>query len=440
MFPSGVPSTKEGDAATISQKIVDMLAENEVDIQNIAGLVFDTTSANSGHLNGIVVRLEAKFSHKLLQLACHHHIPELICGAACKNIYGDTESLNESCFVALAKAWSGIDKTKYQLPVIEGRFLSGLKTEVVNFLTDFMAGEGKSLVREDYKELALLSLLFLGGTTPSGTISIIAPGAYHHARWMAKVLYTVKIAIFRDQLGDVFDKEDLDMIVSLATFLVLFYVRYWFCCPSAPDAAPVDLGLMKLFESASNALKKDLQLLEFVTSAREKLQAHLWYLSERLVPLALFSSRVSDREKSDMAKAILRCKSEKAPPSQEMPNACNFKTKKLKDFVGPDSWTFFSLFEVEPSFLKLPVPKWSSNEDFVKLAELARSLKVTNDSAERVLGVLTEFHVNKITKDEGQRQSLLQVIKEVRLRQKALAEGQNMARYDKNMLKRMKYT
>jgi len=31
--------------------------------------------------------------------------------------------------------------------------------------------------------------------------------------------------------------------------------------------------------------------------------------------------------------------------------------KKYSDFVGPDSWTFFSLFQIEINLLDLPVAK-----------------------------------------------------------------------------------
>ena len=52
--------------------------------------------------------------------------------------------------------------------------------------------------RDDYEEFLQLALIFLGGT-PSGGIKYRAPGAIHHARWMAKAIYSFKIFLFRDQ-------------------------------------------------------------------------------------------------------------------------------------------------------------------------------------------------------------------------------------------------
>ena len=44
--------------------------------------------------------------------------------------------------------------------------------------------------RDDYKEFLELALLFLGVVPPRG-VRFLAPGAYHHARWMSKALYAI---------------------------------------------------------------------------------------------------------------------------------------------------------------------------------------------------------------------------------------------------------
>ncbi|CAL4063185.1 unnamed protein product, partial [Meganyctiphanes norvegica] len=57
---------------------VDVLKEYNICSSSIAAIVFDTTAVNSGHRQGIVVRLEAEFGRPLLQLPCRHHILELV--------------------------------------------------------------------------------------------------------------------------------------------------------------------------------------------------------------------------------------------------------------------------------------------------------------------------------------------------------------------------
>ena len=91
---------------------------------------------------------------------------------------------------------------------------------------------------------------------------------------------------------------------TLATFLVLFYVKQ-----SVSDAAILDFNLLKLFEKGLVCVKDD-HMLKFIQASLEKLKQHLWYLSERLIPLSLFSSRVEDQQKSELAKEILDYKGE----------------------------------------------------------------------------------------------------------------------------------
>ena len=144
-----------------------------------------------------------------------------------------------------------------------------------SFLTGFLTNSECQIVREDYKELAMLSLLYLGGSLSEG-IPIYAPGAYTHARWMARVIYTVKIVLFREQLGDVFETDSLNHLERLATFLVLYYVPYWFSCMKATEAAVLDLRLLKELEEIK--IRDDIG--EFAEVAYQKMQGHLWYLSE----------------------------------------------------------------------------------------------------------------------------------------------------------------
>lgn len=56
-----------------------------------------------------------------------------------------------------------------------------------------------TLPRDDYKELLQLSKIFLG-TMDVEKIKFNKPGAFHHARWMSKAIYSLKMYIFRDSI------------------------------------------------------------------------------------------------------------------------------------------------------------------------------------------------------------------------------------------------
>ena len=112
-------------------------------------------------------------------------------------------------------------------------------------------------LRHDYLELTELALILLGGTLPDG-ITFRAPGTTHHARWMAEMMYTFKITLFRKQLSDVFEEDSLDFIEELGDYLALLYVQYWLCCTSTADT-PVPSPSESVWKSAQQQCNKHIQ-------------------------------------------------------------------------------------------------------------------------------------------------------------------------------------
>ena len=78
----------------------------------------------------------------------------------------------------------------------------------------------------------------------------------------------------------------MDKITSLASFLSLFYVKNWCTTSVVADASIHNLELWNQFEYMKSTETKTLNLfpplhLKFANSAQEKLERHLWYVSER---------------------------------------------------------------------------------------------------------------------------------------------------------------
>ena len=125
--------------------------------------------------------------------------------------------------------------------------------------------------REDYRELCELALMILGEwTLPSGkNFTFKAPGAYHMARWMAKIIYCFKIYLFRDQFQMTPSEEK--SLKEFGIFCSLIYVKAWISCPLASDAPINDLFLYRQIKdySAVNKTVADI--------AAKKFQNHLWY-------------------------------------------------------------------------------------------------------------------------------------------------------------------
>ena len=79
-----------------------------------------------------------------------------------------------------------------------------------------------------------------GGTMPKDlTFMVKAPGARPHARWMSKVIYFLKIVLFRNTKA--LPHDHLEIITNLAIFLCLNYVESWTISSVALGAAKNDL-------------------------------------------------------------------------------------------------------------------------------------------------------------------------------------------------------
>ncbi|XP_074101181.1 uncharacterized protein LOC141528828 [Cotesia typhae] len=186
-------------------------------------------------------------------------------------------------FGRFKKFWDDIDITNYKSGVedaVVADIISNKKDEISSFIT-------KSLQllqpRDDYKELLELSLIFLG-EMPQEKISFKRPGAVHHARWMAKAIYSLKMYLFRDEFK--LSQKELHGLRHFCIFIVTLYLKAWFSSTSATTAAYHDLQFMKNLLEYKN-------INPLISSATcEKMISHLWYLSDELAILSLFDDGV----------------------------------------------------------------------------------------------------------------------------------------------------
>ena len=391
--------------------------------------MFDTTSLNTGHKKGIVVHLEKFFGRSLLQLECRHHCLELVIGASCSYVYGPTSGPKEDCFKKLIDCWGDLDANDFQIIQVSRnqRELSTQIEETKTFLRGWLLNITKQNLRHDYLEMVSLVLIFLGEAKAENEIgNIKAPGAYHHARWMSKVLYTLKIALFRHQLGDVYATEHLEKIYNLSIFISIFYVKPWLTCTDASNAPANDLELMKKLLKTEEQIKANPKLypelfLQFAYLAREKLENHLAYLSERLVPFSLFSDTVPLAVKRKIRDVMLKNKSDGENEPQRMPLSRTFSNIHLYDLVGKDSWKMFHLLGIDYEFLNIAVKKWKETPSYINGKDIISNIPVINDAAERALGLATEKNTKTVPKSDFQRQALYKVVKGLREKLSKLA-------------------
>ena len=86
---------------------------------------------------------------------------------------------------------------------------------------------------------------------------------------------------------------------DMANFLVLIYCKWWLTCPFGVDAPFNDLNLIHTL------YRYEIINAEISETAIRAFSRHLWFLVPEMIPLSLFSSRVSNTDKKALAEAML---------------------------------------------------------------------------------------------------------------------------------------
>ena len=419
----------EKQGIIISRAVCGLLDDWNVDKSCIKFMSFDTTGANTGHLTAACIQLQVDTGKAMLWAACRHHIGEIILTHVwdCLEIEV-SQSPDISIFLRFRSIYGSLstsDLDNLKFPKIDFTDLIS-ETEVQAFLEKAKCSER---VRDDYNELIALTQLLI--TKDTSNFMFMKPGALHKARWMAKLLYTIKMVLLQEKIenelppGSVFEatgkikrrckikkETQVEKLARLCKFVVAVYIPWWITCGSGPDAAEHDLLLLKLISSYR---KIDKQIAK---TAFEAFERHLWYLTEEMLPLCLFNTHMSDDDKSTVAKAIVSCPRSEGftkrmgtgfgKPIFPEVNITTVASMELENFVGPDCWQFFNITGINDSFLYEPPSTWNSLESYKDTASKFQQLQVKNDAAKR--GVKLGHSFLERTTIEKNYQNILQIV------------------------------
>src|SRR5215469_9960870 len=192
----GVPELENSKGITQAKAVFSEL-EQWGAVGNIKGMCFDTTAVNTGRLNGTCVLLEQLLEKNLLYLPCRHHILEVVLKSIFDCKMGSTTGPQPEIFKRFQAWWPNRDITNYKSGLENEKMRRTINNpeQISSFLLEQLKHQQP---RDDYKEFLQLSLVFLG-CIKEEEFSFRVPGAIHHARWMAKAIYSLKIYIFRHQ-------------------------------------------------------------------------------------------------------------------------------------------------------------------------------------------------------------------------------------------------
>jgi len=232
--------------------------------ERISGMSFDTTASNTGRNNGACVLIEQQLTKDLLYFACRHHVLELLLAAAFRTVMEATSGPNVTLFKRFQDQWQFIDQSQFEsgvshpegCPLLDSVDKDWFQTTLVNH---------KGL-RDDYRELLELTVIFLGQVPPRG-VRFLAPGPMHHARWMSKAIYALKVWMFRRQFKLTAREEN--GLRQIAVFVCRLYAKAWTLAPEAAAAPRHDLQLLKDLTAYMDVNR------DVAKAALTKLQRHL---------------------------------------------------------------------------------------------------------------------------------------------------------------------
>lgn len=412
----GVPKIENSTGEAMAQKVYSTLVDYNA-INDVVAMSFDTTNSNSGYMRGAGVLLERKLGRNLLKLACRHHIYEVMLRAVFELKFGKTTAPAVPMFQQFRDGWSQFDQKKF-IPGIRDEKIANILKNDKNDIIQFCKNELKNAQpRADYKEFLELTLVFLGEHVDN--FKFRTPGPMHHARWMAKAIYSLKSFMFASQFQPA--KEQINALRDVCLFIVKLYVKVWFQCTKASRAPKLDLQFLKDIHAYQSIDKQtsDTILNKFRTQA--------WYLSEEPIALAFFDDNVTIEEKRNMVRAF----NEQPEPNEETrmfkfiftPSQIHrINEWHLSDFITENTKDFFSRYNISIDFLELDPSKWHSDAEYQRAQKMLKTLQVVNDHSERALNMMQRFN-RLVTRDEEEEQYILQIISEHQKESKGISKS-----------------
>lgn len=391
------------DKTAASQVQVIQAACNNFNIvrEQIVALTCDNAKPNVGHISGTCTILEQVLEKDLLRLMCNHHIAEIVI----KDVYHflfPNKTPNNLFYPILKEKWMDLKEMDFPYaPFDEDAYIENfdglgqrLFEELKNTaLADIVACLGSSNVRDDYKEINILSYRFLGErfnmnkTNQTKFYALINPS---NARFMGTAIQGLKSYLFRYYLDwESPEREKIRQNLERFTlFVVLVYIRFWNRSNILFDVA------VNTIEFLQN-LEKYAQLdFDVANVAKTALCRHLYYMSEELSVLALFSNKISIVEKNEMATRILQQDNINLPPRRAESNHIMYLESiefgninlSVPQLTGERSHYLFNIMKIPTSFLNCDASEWNTNRDYLHAKNtISKTLTCINDNSERVV-------------------------------------------------------
>lgn len=391
----------EDNAKVQSKAVFDICRKWNI-LENVNSMSFDAARTNTGKYKGVCKTFQTLVKKDLLYLPCRHHIYEIV-STATFAVTIETPDMVQGPKTKSFEAFShkyyseGFDRNNYNSCRKDKFFLLLLGTAEMDRLSQMCQESLETITtRSDYVEFLKLIVIFF---SPQCDYEIRAPGAYNRARFMCRIIYVLKMYLYRKQLAPTFD--EFDAMRRFLLFSVKIYVPYWLKTSSAVKAPNSDLNMLKDMMNLSEAIPNTIR------AAMGKMVNHLWYLSQTLVALSFFDDDVPVDVKLRMVERMNHPTISEDLNRAELNEPQNVQNLDLADFVSSATKRFFTITGINSDFLSLHPAEWNNNEQFLEARQRASNLSVVNDAAERSIA-LFQTYKDRVKKPE-QKHYLVQV-------------------------------
>lgn len=221
---------------------------------------------------------------------------------------------------------------------------------------------------------------------------------------MAKAIYSLKMFCFRVEFQLTSRETNLLRILNL--FICFVYLKSWFTAPFSIQAPLNDLQCFErlaVFQAVNSDVAK---------VATKALLRHTWYLSEELIAFGFFDDRIDIKTKARMVEAM-RTKQGLQIPLKRPQVTGSPRSLSIEDFETTNTDRFFTILGIQSGWLEKEPCSWNEDSDYLASKQIVSGLSVVNDRAERGVALIVEYN-QILTKHEGQKQALLQVVSEHR--------------------------
>ena len=173
-------------------------------------MTFDTTASNTGHVTAACVTVQKQLGRALLWSACRHNVGKIILSHVFDDLQIEaSKSPDVTLFTRFRKNAAmlsvPVKSTDEQLSQFRSNSFSDDAIQIVDRCRASvlqLAASELSLRRDDYRDFAELCTVFVDGEMADHPISFKRPGTLHKARWMGKLIYSIRICLFELQIQE----------------------------------------------------------------------------------------------------------------------------------------------------------------------------------------------------------------------------------------------